>query len=145
MREIVEVLQRLTNLERQVANQFRHGTVHEVDATKQKVRMNIGGSDQEPLLGPWIPYGQIAGGLKVHTPPTVGQQMTMLSPSGDYRQAVALPMTWSDHNASPSQKRRRECHHLWRRQDHARWEQAPDREGRRDGEDHRIERRNHRD
>jgi phage baseplate assembly protein gpV len=28
----------------------------------------------------------------------------MLSPSGDYRQAVSLPMTWSDQNSSPSQK-----------------------------------------
>ena len=47
---------------------------------------------------------QIAGALKVHTPPSKGQQFTAMSPNGDWQQAVALPMTWSDHNKSPSSK-----------------------------------------
>jgi phage baseplate assembly protein V len=53
---------------------------------------------------PWVPYGQIAGKYKQHRPPTVGQQLWMMSPDGEFRQAMVLPMTWSDDNKSPSEK-----------------------------------------
>lgn len=104
MREIVEIVSRLAELERRVATMVRHGTVEAVDPEKQRVRLRIGGTDEKPFLGPWVPYAQIAGALKVHTPPSTGQQMTLLSPTGDPRQAIALPMTWSNQNASPSDK-----------------------------------------
>ncbi len=104
MKQVTELAQRVAELERRVSHMHRHGAVHQVDAAKGLMRLRLGGSDQEPLLGPWIPYAQIAGALKVHAPPSVGQQFTMISPAGDYRQAVAVPMTWSDQNAAPSQK-----------------------------------------
>jgi len=104
MRELVEAVARVAELERRVAGMVRHGTVEQVDPQKQRVRLRLGGTDDKPFVGPWVPYAQIAGALKVHTPPSVGQQMTLLSPTGDPRQAVALPMTWSNQNASPSQK-----------------------------------------
>ncbi|MBI1649874.1 phage baseplate assembly protein V [Hyphomicrobium sulfonivorans] len=105
MRELVDLALRVAELERRQANNFRHGTVEEVDAKKQLMRMRLGeGEDGQPFLGPWVPYAQIAGALKVHTPPSKGQQMTMISPTGDMRQAIALPMTWSDQNKSPSDK-----------------------------------------
>lgn len=105
MRELIELAARIAELERRLASLFRHGKVKEVDAKKQLVRVQIGDpKDQEPFVGPWVPYAQIAGALKVHTPPSVGQQMTMLNPTGDFRQAVAIPLTWSDQNKSPSEK-----------------------------------------
>lgn len=105
MREIVELALRVAELERRQSNNFRHGTVEKVDAKKQLVRIRLGeDANGKPFVGPWVPYAQIAGALKVHTPPSVGQQMTMINPNGDFRQAVALPMTWSDQNASPSDK-----------------------------------------
>lgn len=104
MRELVEAVARLAELERRVAGMVRHGTVEQVDPAKGRVRLRLGETNGKPFLGPWVPYAQVAGALKVHTPPSVGQQMTLLSPTGDPRQAVALPMTWSNQNASPSQK-----------------------------------------
>jgi phage baseplate assembly protein gpV len=104
MRSVVELAARLVELEHRLANLARHGTVHSVDAAAGTVRLAIGESEDGPLLSPPIPYGQIAGALKVHSPPSVGQQMTLVAPSGDPRQGVALPMTWSDANASPSDK-----------------------------------------
>jgi len=104
MRELVEAVARVAELERRVAGMVRHGTVEQVDPQKQRVRLRLGGTDDKPFIGPWVPYAQIAGALKVHTPPSVGQQMTLLSPTGDPRQAVALPMTWSNQNAAPSDK-----------------------------------------
>jgi Phage P2 baseplate assembly protein gpV len=38
----------------------------------------------------------------VHTPPTVGQQFTAMSPTGDFQQAVAVPLTHHSANPSPS-------------------------------------------
>ena len=103
MREIVELAARIAELERRVSGVMRHGTVEEIDAGRQRLRLNFGKDvDGKPFLSPWIAYAQIAGSLKVHTPPSKGQQFTALSPNGDWQQAVALPMTWSDQNKSPS-------------------------------------------
>jgi phage baseplate assembly protein gpV len=105
IRELVELASRVAELERRFSGTMRHGTVEEVDPGKQIVRLNFGKDvEGRPFLSPWIPYAQIAGALKVHTPPSKGQQFTLLSPTGDWQQAVALPMTWSDHNRSPSSK-----------------------------------------
>jgi phage baseplate assembly protein gpV len=93
----------VADLERRISALMRHGTVQEVDPAKALVRLSYGtGSDGQPFLSPWVPYAQIAGALKVHTPPSVGQQMTTVSPNGDFQQAVALPMHWSNQNESPS-------------------------------------------
>lgn len=105
IRELVELASRVAELERRYSGTLRHGTVEEVDPKKQAVRLNFGKDvDGKPFLSPWVPYAQIAGALKVHTPPSKGQQFTLLAPSGDWQQAVALPMTWSDNNKSPSEK-----------------------------------------
>lgn len=102
--ELVELASRVAELERRFSGTMRHGTVEEVDPAKQIIRLNFGESDDgKPFLSPWIPYAQIAGALKVHTPPSKGQQFTLLSPTGDWQQAVAMPLTWSNQNPSPSQ------------------------------------------
>jgi len=93
---------RVSSLERQSANAVRDGKVMEVDPEKRRVRLQVGGTDDAPLLSPWVPYVQTAGALKVHTPPSVGQQMMILTPGGDARRARALPFTWSQDNPAPS-------------------------------------------
>jgi phage baseplate assembly protein gpV len=103
--ELVELASRVAELERRFSGLMRHGTVEEIDPAQQIMRLNFGeGEDSQPFLSPWVPYAQIAGALKVHTPPSKGQQFTLLSPTGDWQQAVALPLTWSNQNQSPSDK-----------------------------------------
>jgi len=103
--ELVEMAGRIADLERRMSGMLRHGTVEEVDTKKQIVRLKHGNDvDGNPFLSPWIPYAQHAGALKVHTPPSKGQQYTIQAPNGDWQQAVAVPMTWSDQNKSPSEK-----------------------------------------
>ena len=104
IRELVELAARVTDMERRMASVIRHGTVAEVDAERQRVRINFGpahGGNGE-FLSPWIPYAQFSGALRVHTPPTVGQQLTAMSPTGDFQQAVAVPLTHHAGNPSPS-------------------------------------------
>jgi phage baseplate assembly protein V len=103
--QFAALMREVADLKRRVDNVVRHGVVSDVDAEKQLVRLKIGGTDAEPFKSPWLPYAQIAGALKVHTPPSVGQQMTLVAATGDFRQALALPMTWSNQNQSPSTKK----------------------------------------
>ena len=104
-RLVAKLMRRVSDLERRLENGIRHGTVKQVDAEKHQCRLVIGldasGSEQ---LSPWIKYGQVAGDYKFHNPPSVGQTMTLLSPGGDFTQAVAVPLTWSNQNKSPSDK-----------------------------------------
>lgn len=104
MREVVEIVARVAELERRVTGMVRHGTVAEVDTSGHRVRIKLGDSeDGGDFLSPWVPYSQMAGALKAHIPPAPGQQFTLIAPTGDWQQAVAMPLTWSNANASPSQ------------------------------------------
>jgi len=99
------VFARLAELERRVAMQGTAGTVASVDAAKGTVRLKIGkDEDGADVLSPPVPYAQIAGALKVHSPPSVGQQMMLMAPGGDIEQAAAMPFTWSDQNTTPNDK-----------------------------------------
>ena len=104
VRELVELVSRVAELERRFAGVMRHGTVAEVDPERQRVRLDLGPAHgtKGQFLSPWVPYAQFSGALRVHTPPTVGQQLTAMSPSGDFQQAVALPLTHHSGNPSPS-------------------------------------------
>jgi phage baseplate assembly protein gpV len=54
------------------------------------------------VKSPWVPYAQIAGDLKFHQPPSVGQVMSLRSENGDIEQGVLDPYHFSDDNPSPS-------------------------------------------
>ena len=100
--EFEKLARRVADLEHRVKGMARHGTVEEVDPGGGLVRLKIGETDSGPVLTGWIPYSQTAGAMKFHNPPSVGQQMTAMSPNGDLRQATAMPLGWSDAEASPS-------------------------------------------
>lgn len=107
--EILQLLSRIAEVERKLDSMFRHGPVQErrkIDG-RWFVRLKIGGTEQEPFLSPWIPYSSANGGpegLNVHRVPAKGEQLTMLSPAGDFRQAVAVSLFWSDNHPAPSDK-----------------------------------------
>lgn len=102
--EFESIRQDLADLRRRQENTVRHGRVTDVDAKKGLVRLEIGGEEGKPMKSPWIAYSQIAGARKVHSPPSVGQQMTLLAPGGTFEQSVAIPNTWSNDHAAPSDK-----------------------------------------
>ncbi|MFL9828924.1 phage baseplate assembly protein V [Rhodoplanes sp. SY1] len=113
IREIVALKTRIADMERRVDNTIRHGKVTDVDPKKQRARIEIGERDGTPVKSAWVPYAQFAGpdgengkgkGLKHHSPPFVGQQLTMFAPNGEVRQAVLLPFTWHEKAKSPSDK-----------------------------------------
>lgn len=100
---VARLARRVAEVERRLENTVRSGKVAEVDPAKGRVRLTIGkGPDGTEQLSPWVPYAQQAGALKVHSPVSVGQNMTIFAPGGDLEQSMALPMTWNDDNPSPS-------------------------------------------
>ena len=109
---IIEIQQSLARLNAEVErlkwakdNSAVHGFVTDVDAEKQLCRVAIGkDGDDKDVKSPWLPYSQTAGTRKVHSPPSKGQQMTVMAPNGDLSQSVAMPFTWSKKNPSPSKK-----------------------------------------
>lgn len=105
MNEFVKLAARVADLERRVKGMCRQGTVEPgtVDAAAGTCRLRLGDDpDGSPYLTGPIPYAQTGGAVKVHNPPSDGQQMVAMSPDGDLRNAIAQPMGFSDANASPS-------------------------------------------
>lgn len=104
IQELVELVSRMAEIERRMSGMVRHGTVAAVDPATQRVRLDFGPAHgaEGRFLSPWVPYSQFAGALNVHTPPTVGQQFTAVSPNGDFQQAVAVPLAHSGATPSPS-------------------------------------------
>ncbi|WP_099863719.1 phage baseplate assembly protein V [Pararhizobium haloflavum] len=92
---------RVLALEARVAGMVRRGPVEEVDTAAQTVRLKLGEGADGPYLSPPIPYAQHSGALKAHIPPRKGQSMVILSESGDFKQGVAMPSSWSDADKSP--------------------------------------------
>jgi phage baseplate assembly protein V len=73
-------------LDRMTANLIRFGAVKEVDYAAAKVRVEIG-----ELLTAWLPWltHRAGGNISWHAP-EIGEQVIVLSPSGDMTQGVVL-------------------------------------------------------
>ena len=81
-------------------NIVRFGTVAEVRLSNPaRVRVQSG-----ELLTQWLPWSTVrAGKATVWWPPTLGEQVLLLSPGGDLAQAMVLPASFSDANPQPSE------------------------------------------
>lgn len=92
-------------LEARIERMFRKGKVTDVDPVKGLYRQEIGlDDDGNAVKSPWLPYSQVAGGRKVHSPPSVGEQYLLVNPDGspDFTQGLGVPHGWYDANPSPS-------------------------------------------
>lgn len=100
--ELGKLWKELATIKAAQARTFTEGTVAAVDAKRGLARIHVGERNGKPVLGPWVPYQQQAGAMKGHVPVSVGQQMTMIAPGGDWSRAGLIPMTFSKANPSPS-------------------------------------------
>lgn len=91
-----EIIHRIEELERRLANTVRMGRVVEVDAGRGLVRLQVAG-----LTTDWLPWTTQAGEINVFIPPSVGQQMMLISPSGEPGQGWAVPAGFSTQFAQP--------------------------------------------
>lgn len=103
MAHIIETLhRRVAELERRNACRNRTGVIAEVDPARGKARVRLLDGDR-PFLTGWIPWEEAAAGAnKTHNPPSVGQQVSIASESGDLEDATIRGSLNSGANARPS-------------------------------------------
>lgn len=89
----------LPDLERRQANAIRVGTVLAVDYAAARVRIKSG--DIETAWLPWS-TGRASAAKRRWDPPEVGEQVVVLSPTGDMRQGVVLTGVFQDDAGAPS-------------------------------------------
>lgn len=87
----IDILRRLDNL-------IRLGTVHSVDLADARCRVQIGA-----LVTDWLPWlSHRAGTTRSWSAPTVGEQVVVLSPSGELAAALVLPAVYRTAHPAPS-------------------------------------------
>jgi phage baseplate assembly protein V len=85
-------------LNRQIENLIRIGTVFAIDHGARRVRVKSGGVDTN-----WLKWrvGR-AGATRTWDPPTIGEQVMILSPSGVLDNGIVMPSIFSDEFDAPS-------------------------------------------
>lgn len=102
---IADLFHRLEDVERRVHGGRRTGTIHEVDAAKGLARVKLGEDPEtgDPYLSRWAPWKMPAmGDVKVNIPPTVGQQVEVVSETGDMTDLVIDSSLRSNANPLPA-------------------------------------------
>lgn len=89
----------MPEMERRTANQIRYGTVLAVDHAQARVRIKSG-----EIETAWLPWstGRASAAKRRWDPPEVGEQVVLLAPTGDLRQAVVLVGVFQQSAAAPS-------------------------------------------
>jgi phage baseplate assembly protein V len=88
----------IAEISRLLNNLIRLGTIAAIDAAARRCRVRSG-----ELLTAWLPWVSLrAGDVRTWSPPSVGEQCTLLSPGGDLAAAVVLLGLYSDANPAPS-------------------------------------------
>lgn len=86
----------ITELDRRISNLIQIGTVKEADYLKAKLKVKIG-----EITTDWLPWlTKRASNDTTWWAPEVGEQVIVLAPSGELKQAVILPALYQ--NAHPA-------------------------------------------
>ncbi len=103
--ELRDLVGRLTELERRVANIIRDGVIEETDHARDHYRVRIDGVNGE-WLSPWIARGDEDAGVgSTHRPMKKGQQVRIFSRDGEVGPGTSLvyPGSYRDAFPQPSQ------------------------------------------
>lgn len=98
-RRFAELEAAIEDLNRRLANVVREGRVTSVDYAGAVATVDMDGLPSRQM--PWI---QRAGAVKDWDPPTVGERVTVVSPTGDPALGLIFPGGWSLDNPAPHDK-----------------------------------------
>ncbi len=92
-------LNQISEGDRRSGGSYRLGTVTAFDADACRVRVKL----DDGLETAWLPWATwAAGSLRVWSPPEIGEQVQVQSPSGDMHMAVACPSMFCNAFSAPS-------------------------------------------
>lgn len=101
LHRIVELERKVAEQERRNRNRRRTGVITEVDTKKGIARVKLSDKPNEYKTA-WLPWQEMrAGGTTFHIPPIVGEQVDVVSESGDLTDALIVASTHSDKNPRP--------------------------------------------
>lgn len=96
--QISDLYRRIRDLERVGRNRKRTGTIKELDLAKGLARVEF----EDGYAGPWMPWKEVAaGGIKTHIPPTIGEQVDVVSENGELSDGIIDMSTPSNANPRP--------------------------------------------
>lgn len=99
---IIGLEAKMAELDRRIRNARQTGTIQTVDTKNGVARVKLADGDAGDYLTAWIPWKEIsAGNITTHIPPSVGQQVDVLSQNGDMTDAVIDFSTHSNANVRP--------------------------------------------
>lgn len=104
MIDLTDIEYRLSELERRLANVVRSGVIADADYTSARVRVQYAEDENgDPVTTAWLPWMTRRAGEAIEWwAPEVGEQVTILSPSGDLAQGTVLPAQFSTAHPAPS-------------------------------------------
>lgn len=105
--QIGQLYHKYGELSRRLQNQERTGTVVRTDYENKIYRVKLLDDDGtgNPYLTPWIPMREAAAGEnQTHMPVSLGEQVALVSQSGDLRDAEITHSLASDENPTPSNR-----------------------------------------
>lgn len=95
--QVADLYRRDAERSRRERNRKRTGVVAEVDHAKGVAKVKLSSPGGKDFVTGWLPWKEIAsGGIKSHIPPTVGEQVNVVSESGDLTDAeidMSIPST----------------------------------------------------
>lgn len=98
--QFADIYHRLAEIERRNRNRKRTGTIAEGPDDKGRYRVKISEQGGTPYLSPWVkPKTYAAGGVKMDVVYTEGEQVDLVSESGDLTDSVIEMSTYSEANA----------------------------------------------
>lgn len=88
----------LSEMNRQLNNVVRIGTIKALDLPNARARVAVAGCTTD-----WLPWGtNRAGKRRDWSPPVIGEQVLIFAPYGDLGQAVIGPSIFQDDHAAPA-------------------------------------------
>lgn len=95
----VDIIHQIQELDRRVQSMVRFGRVKEVNPQRAQVRFEDGAVQTSD----WVDWQEPGSGrVRSWTAPKVGQEVVILSPSGELGQAIAMPGSYNRENRAPS-------------------------------------------
>lgn len=100
--QVTDLYGRIAEIERRNRNRKRTGKITALDLSKGLARVEFQNEAGKPYIGPWMPWKEVAaGGIKSHIPPTVGEQVDVVSENGDMTDGIIDMSTPSNDNPRP--------------------------------------------
>ncbi|WP_065755201.1 phage baseplate assembly protein V [Bradyrhizobium paxllaeri] len=102
--DIQKLIFEVADLKRRLGQMVRVGSVEEVKSGsgEQKLRMKLGKDGQgEDILSPWLHSSDHRGGAREEARYKKGQNVMLIAPNGDWRQAQIFPYAENDKHKRP--------------------------------------------